>query len=99
MRYRQVQLLAGKGADKARFTAALRGIAVDRRNFVMRRAIREIKVLTHRLFPWALKHSQAGPLGGCFRREGFCRPGRTVEIFDTEANIRPHCAMRSAWGW
>jgi len=44
MQYSQVQLLAGKGAEDDRFTAALRGVAVDRRDFVFAAGDREIKV-------------------------------------------------------
>jgi len=44
MQYRQVQLLAGKGAEKDRFTAALRGVAIDQRDFVYAAGDQEIKV-------------------------------------------------------
>ncbi len=44
MQYSQVQVLAGKGLEKERFTAALRGVAVDRRDFVYAAGDQEIKV-------------------------------------------------------
>ena len=44
MQYSQVQLLAGKGAERDRFTASLRGVAVDRRDFVYAAGDQEIKV-------------------------------------------------------
>ena len=44
MQYSQVQVLAGKGAEDDRFTNALRGLAVDRRDSVYAAGDREIKV-------------------------------------------------------
>jgi sugar lactone lactonase YvrE len=44
MQYSQVQLLAGKGNRDDCFSAALRGVAVDRRGFVYAAGDREIKV-------------------------------------------------------
>jgi len=44
MQYTQIQLLAGKGAGDHEFTAALRGLAVDRLDFVYAAGDREVKV-------------------------------------------------------
>ena len=44
MQYSQVQLLAGKGSEKDCFTAALRGVAIDQRDFVYAAGDQEIKV-------------------------------------------------------
>ncbi len=44
MQYSQVQVLAGKGAEADRFSEALRGVAVDRRNFIYAAGDQEIKV-------------------------------------------------------
>lgn len=44
MQYSQVQVLAGKGAEADRFSEALRGLAVDRRDFVYAAGDQEIKV-------------------------------------------------------
>jgi len=89
MRYRQVQLLAGKGADKARFTAALRGIAVDRRNFVYAVGDQEIKVFDDTggfRGRWSTArpgHSVAVSGGG----RVFAGQAGQVEIFDTEGQL------------
>jgi len=66
MQYRQVQLLAGKGAEKDRFTAALRGVAVDRRDFVYAAGDQEIKVF-----------DDAGRLQ---RRWSTAKPGLSVAV-------------------
>jgi hypothetical protein len=89
MQYSQVQLLAGKGAEKECFTAALRGVAVDQRNFVYAAGDQEIKVFDdagrlRRRWTTA-KPSLAVAVSGDGRV--FAGQAGQVEIFNSEGRL------------
>jgi hypothetical protein len=89
MQYSQVRLLAGKGVDGDRFAAALRGIAVDRLDFVFAAGDREIKVFddTGRL---RRRWSTAKPgLAVAVSGDGrvFVGEAGQVEIFDSTGRL------------
>ena len=89
MQYSQVQLLAGKGAERDRFTAALRGVAIDRRDFVYAAGDQEIKVFDDAgrfLRRWST--SQPG-LAVAVSGDGrvFVGQAGQVEIFDLEGRL------------
>ena len=89
MQYSQVRLLAGKGVEGDRFAAALRGIAVDRLDFVFAAGDREIKVFddTGRL---RRRWSTAKPgLAVAVSGDGrvFVGEAGQVEIFDSTGRL------------
>jgi hypothetical protein len=89
MQYSQVQLLAGKGAERDRFTTALRGVAVDRRDFVYAAGDQEIKVFDDAgrfLRRWSTsKPGLAVAVSGDGRV--FSGQAGQVEIFDLEGRL------------